>query len=143
GLAYRYETVIRIAQFIVQKRIPSEEYLLDLSSSDVEEILKGIKGIGPYTARLALILALRKYDQPPVDRWLKKIVSKVYGVDEKRVESFWREKWRDWSGLASLALTITLDAEPLRKALARIERGELTPIHEPDKLSPLNMWRYF
>ncbi len=140
-VGYRAQTIAGIARAFIEKSIPSIEELRKMSSSEIETLLRGLRGVGSYTARLAMALALRRYDLPPVDRWLKAIVSRVYGVEERYAESKWVEVWGKWSGLASIALTIALDAAPLREALARIERGELLP-KMSDEPSPATLWRF-
>lgn len=137
GLGYRVKTVLRIAESLVNGFIKNEE-ITSLSAREAEYLLKRIKGIGSYTARLALVLSTRKYELPPVDKWLKRIVSVVYGISERDVEEFWVQKWRKWAGLAALAVTITLDAEVLSRAIMRVRRGILLP-DLGVKPSPLNM----
>ncbi len=140
-VGYRAQTIAGIARAFVEKSIPSVEELKKMNSSEIETLLRRLKGVGNYTARLAMALALRRYDLPPIDRWLKTIVSRVYGVEERYAENKWVEIWGRWSGLASIALTIALDAAPLREALARIERGELLP-KMSDEPSPATLWKF-
>jgi len=83
-------------------------------------------------------LAFRKYDLPPIDRWLRKIIS----IPLRDAEKIWRHKWDKWSGLAALATTIALDAKPLSKALERIKNKQLVPI-DKDKPTPLNLWKFY
>lgn len=137
GLGYRVKTVLNVAKAIIKDEV-EEEYMYHVNSVDAENNLRKIKGIGPYTARLAIALSMRKYDLPPIDNWLRKIISIVYGIDENFAEEFWVEKWGKWSALASIMVTIALDAEPLRKALQRINRGELLPKPDLDP-TPVNM----
>ncbi len=135
---YRSETILRVAKEIekIEKRIRKER-----DPEIIESIIKSIKGVGSYTARLAMVLSLRRYELPPIDRWLKKIVSTIYGVDEKMAEKYWVQKWGEYSGLASLAVTIALDAVPLRKALERLRTGKICPLENAQIVSPVNMWR--
>ncbi|MET1159525.1 MAG: hypothetical protein ABWW65_01055 [Thermoprotei archaeon] len=138
---YRYKTIIGIAEWFLEN--PGvEEKLVDMGSRSIEEELKSIRGVGSYTARLALILGFRRYDLPPIDRWLRRIASTVYGVDEKSVEEEWTRRWNRYSGLAALATTIALDAEPLTKALQRIRENRLLP-EDTGKPTPLTLWKYY
>jgi len=139
-VGYRKEFIVSIAQWIENKRVASRD-LRRLGSEDAEALLKSIRGVGNYTARLALVLSARKYDLPPIDRWLKKIISEAYGVPEKDAEKFWKSYWRAYSGLASVLVTIALDAVPLTKALERIKCGVLTPVVDSGP-SPLTLWKY-
>jgi N-glycosylase/DNA lyase len=137
GLGYRAKTVVNVAKAFVNGDV-DEEAINEGTPVYAESVLRELKGIGPYTARLAIALSMRKYDLPPIDRWLKKIISVVYGIDEKFAEEFWVEKWRMWSALTSIMVTIALDAEPLNKALQRIHRREILPSPSV-KPSPMNM----
>jgi N-glycosylase/DNA lyase len=136
-MGYRSETALRVAGILAKGVVKSED-LFELGIEDAEMLLRRIKGVGSYTARLALILTTRRYELPPVDRWLRRIISVVYGVSEREAEKYWAEKWSKWAGLASIAVTITLDAEVLSRALERVKRGEMTPVHSV-KPSPVNM----
>ena len=114
---------------------------LNLETSKAESLLLSVKGVGKYTARLALVLATRKYDLPPIDRWLSRIITTVYNVSEKEAENKWKSIWGEYSGLASVLVTITLDAEPLSKALDRIRQGKLLPKTD-NKITPLTLWKH-
>ncbi len=140
GTGYRWKTILSIAHWFLEHNVDCKA-LQRSKAEEIEEILKSIKGVGEYTARLALVLALRRYELPPVDRWLRKIISVVYGVSEKEAEDKWVSIWGRYSGLASVAVTVALDAEPLNKALKRIGEGKISPI-EDNKITPLTMWKY-
>ena len=141
GTGYRANTIYNVAKVFAKKEL-DQEAIVKSSSPIIEDKLKGIKGIGSYTARLSIILAFRKYDLPPIDRWLRKIISIVYGVPLGDAERIWRDKWGRWSGLAALATTIALDAKPLSKALERIKNKQLVPM-DKDKPTPLNLWKFY
>lgn len=136
GVGYRAKTIINAAEALSKPDFT--ESVLESPPREAEELLKSIKGVGSYTARLAIAFSMRRYELPPVDRWLRKVASIAYMVDEKAVEEYWVEKWGKWSALAAIATTVALDAEPLSKAVERVKRGELLP--EPSKKpSPVNM----
>jgi len=136
GAGYRAKVIVDTARAVVEEL--ESDVMNASSASEVERALRRIKGVGPYTARLAIVLALRMYELPPVDRWLKKIISLVYGIDENYAESYWAQKWSGFAGLASVAATIALDAEPLTRALERVRHRKLLP--SPHKSpTPINM----
>ena len=133
---YRAQTIYRIARFLEETpSLPREPWKL-------KQFLLEVKGVGEYTVRLSLVLSKRYYEEPPIDRWLKEIIIQVHGVDESNVEDYYRRVWGKWAGLAALLTTIALDAETLRKALARIMEGRTVP-EEKDKPTPLTLWKYF
>ncbi|ABO08674.1 hypothetical protein Pcal_1250 [Pyrobaculum calidifontis JCM 11548] len=93
------------------------------------------RGVGPYTRSLVELLAHRRYDAAPVDRWVKRLVQEAVGQD---AEQYLREKFGQWAGLAVYLYTVALDAAPLRKALERLKKGQVTPMEE---VSPMGMWK--
>ncbi len=137
GLGYRAEALLSIAKQFISGTLSNDD-VMKYKESD----LTRVKGIGPYTARLALVLSARKYDLPPIDRWLKRIICEVYKVKENVAEVEWRRRWRRWSGLASVLTTIILDAEPLSKALMRIRKGLTYPLLSDKDMTPLNLWKF-
>lgn len=140
GLGYRADTVVRIAERFVRGEVPDEGELARMEAGEAERSLKTVRGVGSYTARLALALSARRYELPPIDRWVRALASRAYGVSGGEVESAWVNRWGRWSALAVVALTVALDAAPLREALARLEAGRLLP--EPGKLSPSTLWSF-
>jgi len=136
-LGYRAEAVKKCAEAF---------YSGILSEEDVdkygEEDLTRVKGIGKYTARLALILSDRRYELPPIDRWLARIISEVYNVSVGEAEGEWVSRWGKWCGLAAFITTLALDAEPLTQALRRIREGRVTPTFNESKVTPLTLWKF-
>ncbi len=132
---YRAKTIINTAQWFIG------DYKSTTSDNTTVEELLQIKGIGPYTARLALVLSQRKYDEPPIDRWVKRIVAETYSVSPDDAEDELVERFDRWAGLAVLVLTIALDAEPLRRALERIKAGRVLP-EDTGYPTPLTLYKY-
>jgi 3-methyladenine DNA glycosylase/8-oxoguanine DNA glycosylase len=139
GVGFRAEGILRTAKAIV-KGVLDYEKLRSLPDNDIEKELMNIPHVGSYVARLTLILAFKRYSLPPVDKWVRAIISKVYGVEQKEkvVEVFLRSRWGKWSGLAVYATTIALDAQPLSIALKRIDEGSIKPRKDVSP-SPSNM----
>jgi N-glycosylase/DNA lyase len=137
GVGYRSRTIINVARFLLESGV-SERELSRIKPEKAEKVLRGIKGVGPYTARLAITFSTRRYELPPIDRWLMRIASTAYSIDEKLVEEYWVNKWGKWSALAAVAVTVALDAEPLSRALARLESGQLLP-NRAASPTPVNM----
>jgi len=137
GLGYRAETVVRATSAIERGLLEGIEGLGD---EEAEERLKEVKGIGAYTARLALVLSQRRYGLLPLDRWLERIAREVYKLDD--VERGLKVKWGRWCGLAVFFTTVVLDAEVLSKALRRALTGGVKPVVQRDRLSPLTLWMH-
>lgn len=119
GVGYRAGYILSVAEALAEGRDPLRA-----------------KGVGGYTRALAELLAYRRYDEPPVDRWVEALVEKAYGGGDAR--ELLKRRFGRWAGLAVYLYTIVLDAAPLRRALQRIERGLIEPVEE---ISPMNLWR--
>ena len=130
GLGYRAETLAALAKFARR-------------GIDLREARGTVKGVGPYTDGLIRLLGYGELDSHVVDRWVKGLVAEAYGVGLREAEKVWSARWRPWRGLAAYHLTIVLDAEPLRKSLERVRRGEVCPRMDYSRPSPLTMWRAF
>ena len=140
GLGYRAATVLEVAKAFTSGSIAPDE-VGELDAARAEEKLVEIRGVGRYTARLSIALSYRKYDLPPIDRWVEALASQAYGVSRREVADEWVRRWGKWSALAVFALTIALDAAPMKQALQRLAAGEVAP-KQLDKPTPNNMWRY-
>lgn len=74
-LGYRSGYLIKTARQIMEKGFPkNQEELLDLH------------GVGPKVANCISLFGLRKYDSFPIDVWVKRVMSEIYGIDEKNVK---------------------------------------------------------
>ncbi len=127
GFGYRSRALVSIAKILVEN---GEEYL--------RKNLKNIKGVGPYTYGLIMMLSYRDYTNPVIDRWVKGLYNSVGILD---VEKYYEEHWGKYKALATWMLTIVLDAEPLSKAVDRVRKGILKPTFKG--LTPLTLWKYY
>ncbi len=130
GVGYRSNTLVNASKAFLSNRI---------------EDLESIRGIGQYTARFARVIALRKYDEFPIDRWFMRLLPTVYSPGDyvwtkRQVEDFSAKRWGNWRGLSAIMITIVTAAMPLTMLLRRLEKGDLEPM--PEKPSPLTLWRY-
>jgi N-glycosylase/DNA lyase len=139
GVGFRAEGILRSAEAIMNGLLDPAK-LGSLPDDKLEEELLKLPHVGSYVARLVMILAFRRYSLPPVDRWVVALASKAYGLEAKQsvVDSFLRRRWGRWAGLAVYAMTIALDAEPLSRALRRVEEGAIKPLANLSP-TPLNM----
>ena len=107
--------------------------------------LEDISGIGQYTARVARIISLRKYDEFPVDRWFRRLIPYAYfSKDEiwsqRAVEDFAEKQWGEWQGLSAIMITIVTAAKTISEVLRDITSNKLCVF--PDRPSPMTMWKY-
>lgn len=110
GLSYRKsEYVIDLSRLVVDKKIDLDDFGGRDASEIIQELLK-IRGIGIWTAELAVIRGLHKLDAIPADDiGLRRVVSKYYNngkpvsSDELRKIA---ENWGKWTGLAAFYLIV-------------------------------------
>ncbi len=81
------------------------ESLRDINILDTNNALKElmtIKGIGMKVASCILLFGYKRLDVFPIDTWVKQFISERYGIknDQKTIEKFTREKFKEYSGLA-------------------------------------------
>ena len=83
-----------------------EGRLRKMSFEDAREELMKIRGVGPYSARIALFQYLRRPNEINFDSWKRKIFSKLFFGDETepvdKVEKEAKKRWGDWAGYAGL-----------------------------------------
>ena len=82
------------------------ERLKTMSFEDAKERLMEIRGVGPYSARIALFQYLRLPNEINFDSWKRKIFSKVFFGNEdepvEKVEKEAKKRWGNWAGYAGL-----------------------------------------
>lgn len=104
-LGYRAKFLISIADHFVKNPNLSNS-IKEMNFNDAKDRLMEIKGIGPYSARIALFQYLRRPYEINFDSWKRKIFSKFFfGNDTELVEKVEKEskrRWRDWAGYAGL-----------------------------------------
>ncbi len=133
GLGYRARTVFNAVSRGV--------FLEEPSCDELDEKLGEVRGVGPYTLKLTKLLACRDYRSAPLDRWFTRLASHAYNVHPTRVGDELGYRFGSWAGLAVFHTTIAFDAEPYRKALQRLRRGENCPgLADP---SPLTLWKHY
>ncbi|MCX8205101.1 MAG: hypothetical protein N3H31_05570, partial [Candidatus Nezhaarchaeota archaeon] len=116
GLGFRASALSEAA------RLLAEGGAEDLATHDLRK-LRQVKGVGEYTIRVADLFSARRYEEPPVDRWLLKVTSEAYGRPLKNLgeaERFIKSRWGRWGGLFAFFTTVVTDAEPGRAAIERV-----------------------
>ncbi len=102
-LGYRAKYISQTARKLVGDGVDTLEMLADADKSEVNTYLRTLSGIGPKVANCITLFAFRKYDSFPVDVWVKRIMSVLYGLDEgdlAGMERFAAEKYGDLGGFA-------------------------------------------
>lgn len=104
-LGYRAKFLMGIADHFVQNPDLGDK-IREMDFEDTKERLIEIKGIGPYSARIALFQYLRRPTEINFDSWKRKIFSRFFFGNEdepmEKVESESKRRWKDWAGYAGL-----------------------------------------
>ncbi len=74
--------------------------LSSMTDEEAKKMLMKIKGVGGKVADCILLFALGRYSVFPKDVWIKRILSDVYGIDEKDTERFVKDKYGELGGFA-------------------------------------------
>lgn len=86
------------------KKVASGEISLDaiqtMSDKDAKKELMKINGVGSKVADCVLLFALGRYKTFPQDVWIKRILSDLYGVEEKDIPSFAEKTFGNFGGVA-------------------------------------------
>jgi len=89
-----------IYEFVNNITLSDIDKIDDMSTSDAIEYLTSFKGIGLKIASCILLFGYKRLDVFPIDTWVKKYMNDTYGIsDIKKIETFTKEKYKDYSGL--------------------------------------------
>ena len=117
GLSVRKGATLRaLAERFVDRRL-SEEGLARMTDDEVEAVLTEVPGIGPWTARGFLLVALDRPDVfLPGDIALRRAIERAYGFDHVPTEDELlqlAERWRPYRSLAvSYLFASEYDGQP-------------------------------
>ena len=75
----------------------------EVTSDEAFEKLITYCGVGPKVANCIALFSMGKVDRFPVDVWVKKVMNRLYGIDEndiKAMTKFAAENFGDYGGMA-------------------------------------------
>ena len=112
GLSFRKGTTLRaLAEAFVDGRL-SDEAFARMTDEEVEATLTAIPGIGPWTARGFLLVALDRPDVfLPGDVALRRAIQRAYGLDHVPTEDELAELAERWRPYRSLAVSYLFASE--------------------------------
>jgi len=104
-LGYRAKFLIGIANHFVQNPDLGDR-IREIEFEEAKKELMKIRGIGPYSARIALFQYLRRPNEINFDSWKRKIFSEFFyghpNAPINDVEKESKKRWSDWAGYAGL-----------------------------------------
>jgi len=102
-LGYRDKYIIDTARAIVSGGVAQLESLVGEDKETAAEYLMALNGVGPKVTNCILLFGLMKYDSFPLDVWIKRVMSSLYGFDEKDAKGmaeYARKHFGEYSGFA-------------------------------------------
>lgn len=104
-LGYRAKYLIETARQVAEEGIESLERLgsEEVSSKETFDALTRYCGVGPKVANCIALFSMGKLDRFPIDVWVRKVMNRLYGFDEKDLkgmERFAEEHFGRYGGIA-------------------------------------------
>ncbi len=111
-LGYRASYLIKTAEFIADEgydeKTGSCRFLDNLAREEVSrdeavEELRRLSGVGPKVAGCIALFSLGKFDSFPLDVWMKRVMNRLYGIDEKdtaAMKEYADEHFGSYGGIA-------------------------------------------
>lgn len=119
---YSFPSVERLAEIDISELAPlkagyRDKYIMDaaqkvasgevdianldkLPDDELKKNLMKIKGVGGKVADCIMLFAFERFSVFPADVWIKRIITEVYGVEDKLIQQYVREKYGDIAGFA-------------------------------------------
>ncbi len=82
-LGYRDEYIIETSRAAAGDGCRRIRAAAEMNASDAEAYIRSFKGVGPKVANCIMLFGLSQYESFPLDVWMKKIMSELYGFDKK------------------------------------------------------------
>lgn len=104
-LGYRAKYLIDTAKMVADEGIESLERLGsdEVSSEEAFDQLRRYSGVGPKVANCIALFSLGKMDRFPIDVWVRKVMNRLYGIDEgdmKAMADFAAARFGEYGGIA-------------------------------------------
>lgn len=100
-LGYRDTYIIDAAKKVAEDGGEALSHLADMSYAEAFSYVSGIRGVGPKVANCVLLFAGQHFEAFPVDVWVKRVMTEIYGIsDRKEIEAFAEKNFGDLSGFA-------------------------------------------
>ncbi len=96
---FRDKYILDAAKKVVSKEV-NLETLPALETYAAKTELMKIKGVGTKVADCILLFSLGRYDVFPLDVWTKRILSELYGIEEKAMPDFVKKTYGNNAGIA-------------------------------------------
>lgn len=102
-LGYRARYIVETAKAVAEDNGKKLYSLNRVSTEEAYTYLTGLCGVGPKVANCVLLFAMEKYDSFPIDVWVRRVMSSLYGIDEKdtaKMKDFAENTFGKYGGFA-------------------------------------------
>ena len=102
-LGYRAKYLIETARQVMEGVSLKDLERDDISSAEATERLLGFCGVGPIVANCIALFGLAKIDSFPIDVWMRRVMNRLYGLDEKNTKAmmeYAQEHFAPYGGIA-------------------------------------------
>lgn len=102
-LGYRAPYLIKMAAQFIEKGGPEAVKRELLAEADPIQALQQFCGIGPKVASCISLFGLGRFDSFPIDVWMRRVMNRIYGIDEKDIKSmkkYAEEHFGEYGGIA-------------------------------------------
>ncbi len=96
---YRDKYILDAARKVASGEVDLEE-LPKMPDEELKKTLMKIKGVGGKVADCIMLFSLERFSVFPVDVWIKRIITEIYGVEDKKIQTYVSEKYGELSGYA-------------------------------------------
>ncbi len=102
-LGYRARYIIETARAVSADGGETLKRTEAMTSSEAYQYLTGLCGVGPKVANCIMLFSMGKCDSFPIDVWVRRVMSELYGFSESDVRgmrSFAAEHFGEYGGIA-------------------------------------------
>lgn len=102
-LGYRDRYVIETSRAIASDGGAALERAAGMPYSEAEKLIRSYRGVGPKVANCIMLFGLAQYESFPLDVWMKRVMSELYGFDIKDARGmagYAKEHFGPYSGFA-------------------------------------------
>ena len=74
-----------------------------IETEKIEKYLLSLSGVGPKVAHCIMLFAMKKMEIFPIDVWMKRVMNRLYGIDEDNVvemQAYAKEHFGEYGGIA-------------------------------------------
>jgi len=102
-LGYRARYIVETAKAVAKDQGKTLYSLSQIPTKEAYEYLTSLCGVGPKVANCILLFAMEKYASFPIDVWVRRVMSRLYGIEENNIKAmakFAEDTFGEYGGFA-------------------------------------------